>query len=316
MILKQVGLKNQAAVVCLLLLAISGFSGCGSRGKNANEPVVQEAAIYAVNTTTAAHGRIRDHFALSGDIIAASTVDAFSDAAGRVSRLFVSVGSRVQRGDPIAEVDPSRPGMEFVPSVVNAPVAGTIVALPAQLGMTITQAVPLARIAAGNGLEIRLFVAERFISKVALGQLCEIVLNAWPGEVFTGRIIELSPTLDQLARTMEIRVRVENPGTRLMAGMFAQVRIIVQQRDGAVQIPASAMITRFGEQFIFIVDNSEPDAPIVRRRDIVPGIVIDGVMEVLQGLSGDEEVVLRGQSIIHDGARVNVVDRTPPVNTY
>ena len=313
-------LQKRAVLVSVLIIAVFGLSGCerirevyGRRRADA-EAVETPSIVYAVNTTVAVQGPIQDHFALSGDVVAASTVDAFSDAAGRVTNLFIQVGSRVQRNQIIAEVDPSRPGMEFVPSPVRSPVAGTVVALPAQLGMTINQAVPMARIAAGDGLEIRLHVAERFIYRVALNQPVEILLNAWPGEILRGRVAELSPTLDPISRTMEVRVRVYNPGTRLMAGMFAQVRIITAQRASVVQIPSAAMLTRFGEQFIFVIDSSNPESPVARRRNIVPGIMVDGVMEVLEGLSMDEEVVIRGQTIIYDGARTNIVERVEPIN--
>jgi len=278
------------------------------------EQTAPTAAVFAVNTITASNGQIRDYLALSGDIIASSTVDTFSDAAGKISKLFVSVGSRVRKDDPIAEVDPSRPGMEFVTSIAKAPIAGTIVALPAQLGMTISQAVPLARIAAGAGLEIRLYVAERFISKVALNQLCEITLDAWPGEIFRGSIIEVSPTVDATSRTMEIRVGVENQGSRLKAGMFAKVRIITETKNNIVKIPVSAVINRFGEQYVFIADYSDPSAPVVRRKSITQGIIIDGVLEVSQGLQGGEEVVVRGQTLLDDGSRINIIERLAPLS--
>ena len=271
--------------------------------------------VFAVNTIPSALGPIQDYLTLSGDIIASSTVDTFSDAAGRISRLYVSVGSRVRRGDPVVAVDPSRPGMEFVPSIVRAPVAGTIVALPAQVGMTITQAVPLARIAGVGGLEIRLHVAERFISRIALNQPCEIRVAAWPGEVFRGSVSEISPTVDPVSRTMEIRVTVENPGDRLKPGMFATTRIITERRDNIVKIPASAMVSRFGYQYVYVVvpDPENPGYNIVRRQDVVPGISIDGVLEIQQGLRPNEEVVVRGQSLLDDGVRVNVIERLSPL---
>ncbi|MCL2205437.1 MAG: efflux RND transporter periplasmic adaptor subunit [Treponema sp.] len=311
-------LKAAAAVAVIVCLTVLSFSGCArireawGRGGGADDAM--DFIVYAVGVTTSVEGRIRDHFSISGDVVAASTVDTFSDAAGRVSRLFVNVGSRVNFYDPIAEVDPSRPGMEFIPSLVRAPVGGTVIALPAELGMTVNQAFPMARIAAGDELEIRLRVAERFISRVALNQPSEIILNAWPGETFYGRIAELSPILDPASRTMETRVTVQNSDGRLRPGMFAQVRIITEERPNVVQIPSAAMLTRFGEQFIFVVDNSDPEAPVARRRDVVPGIMIDGLMEVVHGLNADEEVVIRGQTIIYDGARINVVYRTPPAD--
>ena len=125
----------------------------------------------------------------------------------------------------------------------------------------------------------------------------------------------MSPTLDPASRTMEIRIGVQNPGSRLKTGMFAQVRIIIEQKENVVKIPAAAMITRFGEQFIFVVDNTDPDAPVARRRNVVPGIIIDGVMEVQQGLTHGEEVIIRGQTIIYDGSRINVIERLAPLST-
>jgi len=272
------------------------------------------AQIYAVNTMPAASGQISDYLALSGDIISSSIVDTYSDAAGKVSRLYVSVGSSVQRGDPVAEVDPSRPGMEFVASVVRAPVAGTVIALPAQLGMTVSQAVPLARISGGAGLGTRLYVAERFISKIGLNQPCEITLDAYPGDVFRGSVTEISPTVDTTSRTMEIRVGIENHGGRLKAGMFAKVRIIVETKEDVVKIPASAVVNRFGEQYVFSVDNTNPQAPVARKRVIVPGIVIDGIMEVRQGLAPNDEVVVRGQTLLEDGSRVNIIEQLSPLS--
>jgi len=74
------------------------------------------------------------------------------------------------------------------------------------------------------------------------------------------------------------------------------------------------VINRFGEQFVFVVDSSDPAAPVSRRRSIVQGIVIDGVLEVVQGLSSGEEVVVRGQTLIDDGSRINIIERLAPLS--
>ena len=314
------------AIIALLLMVLC-FSGCqrikaaynkvkGGTPDAGTEAAVQaNIPVFAVNTTTAAKGQIRDYLALSGDIIASSTVDAYSDAAGKISKLYVSVGNRVQKDDPVAEVDPSRPGMEFVASVVKAPVSGTIVVLPAQVGMTISQAVPIARIAGGAGLEIRLYVAERFISKIAYNQPCEITLDAYPGDIFRGVVSEISPTVDAMSRTMEIKVTVNNPGSKLKAGMFAKVRIITETKENIVKIPASAMVNRFGEQFLFVVDKTDPDVPVAQKRSVVPGILIDNVLEIRQGLAPDEEIVVRGQTLLEEGSRVNIIEHIAPLGS-
>ena len=294
-----------------IMLAAISFFAC-SENTQAVEP---EVPVFAVSTDLAERGELQDFIGLSGDVIASSMVDAFSEAAGRVQQILVTVGQQVGRGQAMATVDPSRAGMDFQPHTVTAPVAGTVVAIPAQIGMTVSQAVPLVRIAAGNTLEIRLFVAERFISRMALGLTAEISLAAWPGEVFAGRITELSPTIDPVSRTMEIRVRVENPGNRLKAGMFANVRLITQSRNDVIKVPASAVVSRMGGQYVFVVapDPDNSTFSIAQRRTVVTGISTEGITEIQSGIAADDEVIVRGQSLLEDGVRINVVERAQSV---
>nr|AGS52844.1 putative Co/Zn/Cd efflux system membrane fusion protein [uncultured bacterium contig00011] len=305
--------------LCISVCCILAFSSCdrikevyGKKG--AVEASEAAAPVFAVNTSIIARGPIQDYIQLTGDIVSGSTVDTYSDAAGRVSEIFVTVGQRVNRGDRVASVDPSRPGMTFRNSIAAAPISGTVIAIPAQIGMTVSQAVPLARIAGGGGLEIRLHVAERFISKMAMNLLCDITLDAWPGEVFHGSVSELSPTVDAASRTMEVKVNVDNPGSKLKAGMFAKVRVITEQKDNIVKIPVSAVVNRFGETYVFVVDNSNSENPVVRKRIIVQGILIDGVLEVSEGLAPGEEIVIRGMSLLEDGSRVNIIERLSPLS--
>jgi multidrug efflux pump subunit AcrA (membrane-fusion protein) len=314
-------LEKHRRILCVLLAAILlTFAGCeriketyGKIKNRGQDNIAAEAPVYAVNTTTAVQGPIQDYIALSGDIVAGSTVDAYSDAAGKIVRLYVSVGDRVRKGDPIAAVDPSRPGMDYMQSIAAAPLSGTIVALPAQIGMTITQAVPLARISGSGALEIKLYTAERFISKMAMNLPCEITLDAWPGEVFLGSISEISPTVDAASRTMEVKVNVSNADTKLKAGMFAKVKVITARKNEIVKIPATAAISRFGENYVFVIDRSDAENPVVRKRNIIQGILIDGILEIQSGLSPNEEIVARGQSLLSDGAKVNIIEQIAPI---
>ncbi|MCL2042822.1 MAG: efflux RND transporter periplasmic adaptor subunit [Treponema sp.] len=286
------------------------------RNNDPGEESERQVTVFAVNTTTAVQGQIQDYIALAGDIVAGSTVDVLPETAGRVAAIYVSVGQRVSRGQNIAAIDPSRPGMDFLLSYATAPISGTIAAVPGQVGMMVSQAVPLARISGGGGLEIKLAVAERFISKMAMNLPCVVTLDAWPGETFLGRITELSPTIDLASRTMEVRLNVSDPRSRLKPGMFAKVRIITEEKDNIVKIPASALVSRFGEQYVYMVetDPENPEFLVARKRTVVPGILIDAVLEIQDGLTADEEIVVRGQTLLEDGVRVNVIEKLAPLS--
>jgi multidrug efflux pump subunit AcrA (membrane-fusion protein) len=312
-----------ALVVAPLILS-AVLVACGAPGAKKDdaaaagtEAQAAEAAalVFAVNTTTATRGQIRDYLLLSGDIVAGSTVDAYSDVAGKVTKLYVSVGDRVQKDDPIAEIDPSRPGMTFIPGVAKAPIAGTIVALPAQLGMTISQAVPVARLSRTDALELRTYVAERFVSKVRVGLRAEVGLDAYPGRTFTATVTELSPVLDPASRTMEVRLSLVRPDPSIKAGMFAKLKVITQDKPDIVKIPANAVVRRFGENYVFALepDPENPERTLARRRLVVPGILIDDKLEIREGLKAGEEIVVRGQTLLEDGSPVNVVERLAPL---
>jgi multidrug efflux pump subunit AcrA (membrane-fusion protein) len=348
-------MKNRS-FLCIfsILLLVSLFfllTSCG--GKKSGGPD-QNVPVFAVNTSTTAQGQIWDYIALSGDIIAGSTVDVYSDVAGKVTQVYVEIGRRVNQGAPIAAVDPSKPGMNYVPGVANAPIAGTVIALPAQVGATVSQAVPLARISGTSALEIKLYIAERFISKVAMNQPCEISLDAWPGEIFRGTVTEISPVVDPASRTMEIKLNVTNQEDKLKEGMFAKVKLITEQKENIVKIPAPALIQRFGENYVFVVEELVPEAApeassdeqsaekkgffaslfgkkedadakaapgaspaklyAAKKRIVKPGILIDGALEIMDGLKPGEEFIVKGQGLLNDGAHINIIERVAPFN--
>ena len=300
--------------VALALAAILALS-CKKNAGGADESL-NEKPVFAVNTTKASAGELQDYLALSGDIIAGSTVDVYSDAAGKITRINVAIGSRVTRGQAIAIVDPSKPGMRYTDYIVRAPIAGTVVGLPGQVGMTISQQVSVARLSGTGALEIALNIPERFISKIALNQACLVTLDAYPGETFRGSIREISPVVDNASRTMAIKLNVENQGSRLKAGMFAKVKIITQTKNGIVRIPAAALVERMGETFVFTLapDPEDPAYQIVVKKTIVkPGINVDNVLEIQEGLAPDEEIISKGQTLLSDGARIKVVERSPAI---
>jgi len=300
-----------------LALLASCAQNTKPKAQNEAKGTEEQVPVFAVGTTRAVKGQIRDYLALSGDIVSGTTVDAYSDVAGKVTKLYVSVGQRVEKDEPLAEVDPSRPGMTFNTGVVKAPSSGTGIALPAQLGMTISQAVPVARLAGSGSLEARAFVAERFISKMRVGLPVELTLDAYPGRTFYGRVRELSPTVDPVSRTMEVRITVKNEDNALKTGMFAKIKIITEEKSSIVKIPAAAIVRRYGEQYVFTVetDPKDPAFTIAHKRIVTPGILIDDQAEIREGLEADAEVVLRGQSLLEDGVRVRVVETTAPLKT-
>jgi len=315
---RRAGAPLLAAAAAVLVL----LGGCGkgstdkAAGGGPGRPVGEAApVVFAVNTTRSVLGQITDYIEVNGDVETLSTVDLFADIAGKIVRLPISVGQRVTKGTVIAEVDPSRPGSVFVASPVRSSIDGTITDIPVNVGSTITQATPIARVTTTDRIRVSSRVAERFISKIRLGLDAVLEFEAYPGEKFPARIIEVSPVVDPQTRTLELKIGLLQPDRRIKAGMFAAIKIVTEKKDKIVKIPADCVVRRFGSSFVFVVKPvpGEGDSRVVERRQITPGILIDDKLEIAGGLEPDEEVVILGQTLLEDGSAVKVVGEVPPL---
>src|SRR6056297_1750117 len=270
------GTKKTGKIVVLLLLAallaigiyfglerFGGENGAESDGKNKGEAVAgaegpagdtEQQTVFAVSTTQAVQGQIKDYIGVNGDVVTKTRVDTYPDTAGKLSGLYVEVGERVRKDQVIAEVDPSRPGMQFSASPVKAPISGMITALPVQVGSTVSQQMTVAQVSKMADLEIRVHVAERFISKMQVGLSAEITFEAYPSRSFTGRVREISPVVDPVSRTLELKISISDGTDVLKAGMFGEVKIITEEKSKVVKIPSDSLVRRFGDDFVFVVN--------------------------------------------------------------
>lgn len=294
-----------------VITAAASFAGCSGKdsGKDSKKEAKEEPkTVFAVSTIEAVRGELKDYLEFGGDVSAKTNIDVLPDAAGRVVELSVSVGSYVAKDQIVAMIDPSRPGMNYAQSPVKAPISGTVTAVNVVVGSMVSQQVPLARISKTDTLQISMNVPERFVSKIKMRQTAMLRFDAYPGEFFEAVIVEISPVLDQTSRTMGVKLAFASPDPRIKAGMFARVKLITDTRSNIVKIPEAAIVSRFGEQFVFVVDG---DA--VRKQPVKAGIRVDDKIEILEGLSGGDEIVVRGQTLLEDGSEVNVVSKLEPL---
>ncbi len=303
-------------VLITILILVSGCKKSDQAEQSAAEKTNEQLTVFAVSTTIAVQGEIKDYLQLNGDIAARTTVDTFADTAGKIKNLFVKIGDTVRKDQIIAEIDPSRPGMTFAASPVKASISGTVTQVPVQIGATVAPNIPIAKISKMDELEVILYIAERFISKMSVGLPAVIKTEAFPGEIFTGSIREISPVVDKNSRTMEIKLNIDDNSSRLKAGMFAEVKIITEEKEEIVKIPAEAIINRFGEYYVFVV-NEDPDnsgKSIVEKRLVVPGLRIDNQLEIRSGLLDTDTIVIRGQTLLENGLFVKVVSTVEPLS--
>jgi multidrug efflux pump subunit AcrA (membrane-fusion protein) len=304
---------HRRAAAAVLAAAVVLLAGCGGPpgGGSAQGPggpdggrEITEETTFAVNVTRPVRGEIKDYLELNGGVEPASSVDVYPDTSGEIANLRVRVGEAVSRDEVVAEVDRSRPGQQFEPSPVRAPIAGTVTQRYVDVGTTVGPSVPVVQLSRTDELEIRTEVAERFISLVREGQDAVVFLEAYPGERFAARVTELSPVVDPATRTMGVTLRFVRRDPRIKAGMFGDIRLITEVRTGIVKVPSDAVVRRFDTPYLFVVT----DDGTVEQREVELGISIGEQVEITSGVEADERIVIQGQSLLDDGAAVRVIE--------
>lgn len=295
--------KAMRFVAVAVAVAFALF-GCSKKEQTALAPAGAQETVFAVNTYVAAAESLDEYLEFGGDVVAASSVDVMPDTSGKLTDIRVKVGDTVQRNQILARVDPSRPGMTYETSPIRAPVAGTVTSFPMSVGSMVGPTMSIAKISSTGNLEVDINVAERFVSRIAVGQTALLTFDSFPGETFTAKVVETNPVLDTTTRSMGVKLVLDPPDNRIKIGMYCRVKLITETKTDVVAIPRTAILTRGGQDSVFVVNGG-----MVESRPVSVGITVDNMVEITSGLSAGNEIVISGQTMLDSGSKVNVVSR-------
>ena len=302
-------MKKTSAKLPFILMAAAILSSALVSCKGKSEKTAKEEeteTIYAVNADIVQAGNLDDYLEFGGDVSSVSAVDVYPDAAGKISRIRVSVGDLVKKDQIIAYVDPSRPRMNYSENPVKAPISGRVTSFPPTIGTMVSQSYSIAKISDTDELQIKVNVAERFISRIRENQTAIVSFDAYPGVEFKARVFEVSPVLDTTSRTMLAKLKVEPADSRIKAGMYARVKLITDTIEGAVVIPNDAIVYRDGKPYVFTA-KSESSESSVNMVSVKEGLSVDNKTEIQEGLKEGDVIIVKGQSLLSDGSKVKIL---------
>lgn len=183
---------------------------------------------------------------------------------------------------------------------VKAPFAGEISARNAVIGAVATAAgAPMFSIIRDGALELRAEITEADMLRLRVGQKANLRLVG-VAEPLTGTVRLIEPAIDAATRLGKARIVVDAP-ERLRSGMFAEAEIIVANRD-TLAVPVTAIGSDGSTPTVMrVVDG------IVERVPVTLGIRDSGWVEIVSGLSAQDQVVMKAGSFVQPGDHVNPV---------
>lgn len=182
---------------------------------------------------------------------------------------------------------------------IKAPEAGIVSRRTAKVGaLASAVADPLFRIIAGGNIELDAEVPEIYLPRLSVGLPARI--EAAGLKPRTGKVRLISPEVDKATRLGRVRLFIGQDDA-LRIGSFARAAIDTSKKD-ALGIAATAVLNRDSGPTVQVVKNG-----VVETRKVVTGMRSGGKVEIVDGLSDGELVVLRSGTLLRDGDAVRAV---------
>ncbi len=155
-------------------------------------------------------------------------------------------------------------------------------------------------------INIDFAVPERFLSVLSVGLVVRSTTAAYPDRIFEGTVRAIDTRVDPDTRSVRVRADLPNPEHALRPGMLVSVELTAN-RETRLAIPEEAIVPIGERRFVFVVNPEDR----VDRIELTTGRRDNGLVEVVEGLGGDENVVLEGGSMLRPGSAVEIVPRGP-----
>jgi membrane fusion protein (multidrug efflux system) len=228
---------------------------------------------------------------------------------------FISKSAVDQSGSnlEVAEAQVALAKAQLARMQIVAPFDGVVGLRMVNVGDYVKDGADLVNIEDLSSVWVDFRLPERFIARLKPGQAVQVTLDALPGRKYTGRIEALDSQLDANGRSVLVRAKLANAGGELRAGMYARSRVVFDVRENALVVPEEALVPLGDKQYIFKVID-EGGKKMARRVEARIGQRVPGKVEVLEGMTAGDVVIVAGQSRLGGGASVpvRVIDLTRP----
>lgn len=186
---------------------------------------------------------------------------------------------------------------------VTSPIDGYITSVNVSAGSLASQAMPAVTVADVSGLEINTTVSEYLINKVKQGDIVDIYVKTLSDKPFKGTITAVSPAPAVGILTYPITIELDDPDDVVKAGMFAEVQIVSDKKEGVLCIPSDAVFIKEGEPKVAVLNGNIPTLITVKT-----GLDNGTMVEIQSGLNEGDTIVVSGQQYIIEGEAVNIVN--------
>ena len=260
----------------------------GAEVKFAQATYDRTKMLYEKTITAGKNLQAAEHDLELAKALAASSVASTKAALIAARRHLLILGLKSSDVDALV----NKPDLAAVFSLTS-PIEGIVVERNATIGATVGTDANVFKIIDTSSVWIDANVFEKDLERVRLGQEVRVVVPAYPGSSFSGRVILVSSVVDPDTRSVKVRTEVPNPDGRLKPDMFANVEIITDLHRTAISIPQSAVLNDGGKTVVFVAETNG-----YKKQLVTAGIQDNDRVEIIDGLQAGDKVVVKGNYLL------------------
>lgn len=271
------------------------ITGCGAdkdKSKYKEEPI-------PVKVMTVKMEDLNKTLEYVGNILGEDEAKAFPKVSGRIIEKTKREGDLVSKGDVIAYIDRDEVGLKFERAPVESPLTGVVGRVYVDIGSSVNTQTPVALVVNLDRVEIYLDIPEKYLPKISLSQNADIKVDAYPNKKFLGKVTMISPVVDLQTRAAPIEIKMNNKDHMLQSGMFAKVKLVIEEQKGVPVILKEAIIGRGNNTYVYIVKGNR-----AFLKNVILGLRHGSYYGVESGLKAGDKVVIVGQQRLRDGCLV------------
>lgn len=280
-----------AIVIIVVLVLLVGL-----RLKRREVVVQREQGSIPVEVEIAKRMDMENWVWFSGVVQGIDQTPIFPDLPGRFLRYVVKEGSYVKKGDVVAYLEREVPGVKIKPVPVKAPITGIVSINSLDKGFPVMQNTPVATVARIN----RVKVSFQIPSGLRLKKNDPVYLVTSDGKKIYGRITFISYFVDPKTGTRRVITEFENKNRKVLPGDFVRVYVRNLNVKNVVALPVNAVLG-VEEKFVFLVKNGKAFQTSVKT-----GAMNNSFIQILEGVTEGDTVIVVGQEIVRDGSRVEI----------
>jgi membrane fusion protein (multidrug efflux system) len=143
-------------------------------------------------------------------------------------------------------------------------------------------------------------VVEKDLGRINSGMKADVIVDAYPGEHFVGRIAHVAPVLDPATRTAQIEVEIDNGSFRLKPGMYAKVSFVIEHKENVLVVPANAVIDAQGKKGVYVPGEGD----VAKFQAVTLGMSDPEKVEITSGVAEGMRVISTGAAALREGDKI------------